>query len=136
MFDLEPTSDIADPDDEGKKFDAIPIIYLSQPKYVYAKQVGDACRAVGFFYVINHGVEQNVIDGMLKKSKKVFKLDAKSKSEVSDSEQGKEGLQALLRDQGRRPRQQGRYARFSDGGGSGIRSRRDEERSRACGRQF
>ena len=104
MFDLETTSNIADPDDEGKHFDTIPVICLSQPKSVYAKQVGDACRAVGFFYVINHGVEQNVMDGVLKKSKKFFKLDAKSKSEASDSEQGKEGLQGLLRDQGRRPR--------------------------------
>ena len=100
MFHPEPTSNIADPDDEDKKFDAIPVIYLSQPKSVYAKQMGDACRAD----FINHGVEQNIMDGVLKKLKKFLKLDVKSKSEASDSEQGKEGLQGLLRDRGRGPR--------------------------------
>ena len=84
-FDPDPASNIADQDKEDNNFDAIPVTNISQPKSVYTNQIGDTCHDVGFFYVINHGVKQNTMDGVLKKSKQFFELDAKSKSEASNS---------------------------------------------------
>ena len=75
--------DFANPIPE-ENFTSIPIIDLSQPPNVYAQQIGDACRNVGFFYIINHGVEQEVIDSALDVSKKFFALDLRSKLEVSN----------------------------------------------------
>ena len=69
-------------------FNAIPIIDLSQPKHVYAQQIGDACRNVGFFYIINHGVDQDVMEGVMKQSKKFFGLDLESKLQVSNEGSG------------------------------------------------
>jgi len=77
-------NDFADPNIEEDDFHSIPIIDLSQPKHVYAHQIGDACRNVGFFYIINHGVNQEAMDGVLEKSKKFFDLDLDSKLEASN----------------------------------------------------
>ncbi|KAL7537535.1 hypothetical protein ACHAXR_007894 [Thalassiosira sp. AJA248-18] len=81
---VEESNDFADPND----FNAIPIIDLSQPKHVYAQQIGDACRNVGFFYIINHGVDQEVMEGVLEKSKEFFELDLESKLKVSSNGSG------------------------------------------------
>ena len=77
--------DFATPNDtELQDFDSIPIIDLSQPKEVYAKQIGDACRNVGFFYIVNHGVNQKVMDGIMDISRNFFDLDLSSKLQVSN----------------------------------------------------
>lgn len=75
---------IADPGFGDDDFNAIPVIDLSQPKNIYAQQIRDACRNVGFFYIINHGVDQGLMDGVMDKSKKFFELDLESKLEVSN----------------------------------------------------
>lgn len=75
-------NDFANPNTIDGDFDAIPIIDLAQPKHVYAQQIGDACRNVGFFYIINHGVDQSAMDDVMDKSKKFFELDLESKLQV------------------------------------------------------
>ena len=83
----EVRDDFATPntDSEPQDFDSIPIIDLSQPKEVYAKQIGDACRNVGFFYIINHGVDQKVMDGIMNMSRNFFDLDLSTKLQVSSN---------------------------------------------------
>ncbi|KAL9184545.1 hypothetical protein ACHAXT_012515 [Thalassiosira profunda] len=83
--------DFADPTAEACDFDAIPVIDLSQPTDVYAKQIGDACRNVGFFYIINHGVSEDVMEGVMDKSKRFFDLDLKSKLNAGKQGQGYRG---------------------------------------------
>ena len=61
-------NDFADPNVKGDDFNSIPIIDLSQPEHIYAAQIGDACRNVGFFYIINHGVDKEVMNGVMDKS--------------------------------------------------------------------
>jgi len=76
--------DFATPiDSEPQDFDSIPVIDLSQPKEVYAKQIGDACRNVGFFYIVNHGVDQKVMEGIMDMSRNFFDLDLSTKLKVS-----------------------------------------------------
>lgn len=45
--------------------ESIPIVdfaeYKTNPKKV-AQNVFDACKSIGFFYIINHGLPQNKID--------------------------------------------------------------------------
>jgi hypothetical protein len=43
-------------------FRAVPVIDMSQSMQTVAKQIGSACRNVGFFYIVNHGVSQEIID--------------------------------------------------------------------------
>lgn len=83
-------NDFANPNNEEDDFYAIPIIDLSQPKHVYAQQIGDACRNVGFFYIINHGVNQEDMDDVLEKSKQFFDLDLESKLKASNGGDGSE----------------------------------------------
>mmetsp|Transcript_37088 Transcript_37088/g.66810 ORF Transcript_37088/g.66810 Transcript_37088/m.66810 type:complete len:497 (-) Transcript_37088:126-1616(-) len=87
-------NDFANPNFEGDDCNAIPVVDLSQPKHVYAQQIGDACRNMGFFYIINHGVDQEVMDGVLDKSKKFFELDLESKLEISNGSGGGNDLES------------------------------------------
>ncbi len=48
-----------------------------------AADVGAACRAAGFFYVVNHNVPTDLIDAAFRKSKEFFSLDPAKKEEVS-----------------------------------------------------
>lgn len=72
-------------------FDAIPIIDLSMPKSVCARQIGDACRDVGFFYIVNHGVEPCVMEEVLEGARKFFQLDLESK--LRASQRGDDGVE-------------------------------------------
>ena len=87
IIEQQPTADndFMDPSIDDDDFNAIPIIDLSQPKHIYAKQIADACRNVGFFYIINHGVGQDVMDSVMDQSKNFFDLDLNSKLAVSNS---------------------------------------------------
>jgi hypothetical protein len=40
----------------------IPVIDFSQEKNIVADQVLEACRTIGFFYMVNHGLPQDQID--------------------------------------------------------------------------
>ena len=47
-----------------------------------AKEVGAACRDVGFFYAVNHGVEESLLDETFDALKKFFGLPTEVKMEV------------------------------------------------------
>ena len=47
-----------------------------------AKEVGAACRDVGFFYAVNHGVEESLLDETFDALKKFFDLPTEIKMEV------------------------------------------------------
>ena len=69
----------------NEDFESIPIIDLNQPLEQYAKQIGDACRETGFFYIINHGIEESVMNDVMGASKRLFALDLESKVALSAS---------------------------------------------------
>jgi len=48
-----------------------------------AAQIGDACRNVGFMYLVNHGVPQSLIDDVFAVSKRFFDLPLETKREVA-----------------------------------------------------
>lgn len=93
VIEQQPTddNDFMDPSIDDDDFNTIPIIDLSQPKHIYAKQIADACRNVGFFYIINHGVGHNLMDSVMDQSKKFFDLDLNSKLAVSSHSGEKKG---------------------------------------------
>lgn len=66
-------------DDDDDDFNTIPIIDLSQPSTTYSTQIGNACKSTGFFYIINHGISQLVMDDVMDISRKLFDLDLESK---------------------------------------------------------
>jgi isopenicillin N synthase-like dioxygenase len=45
-------------------------------------QIGQACRDVGFFYVVRHGVDENLQERLEHASRDFFALDLKSKLEI------------------------------------------------------
>lgn len=75
-------------------FDAIPIIDVSdlvsgeagpEKEAAVALQIGAACRDVGFFYVKNHGVPDEVIQKQLSESKMFFDRDSAEKKKLDIS---------------------------------------------------
>jgi isopenicillin N synthase-like dioxygenase len=69
-------------------FTEIPIIDISslindENPLEVARQIGDACEKVGFFYIKNHGVEQQLIDEMYTLTKSFFKLPYEEKNQLN-----------------------------------------------------
>ncbi|KAF9896459.1 hypothetical protein BX616_007415, partial [Lobosporangium transversale] len=62
---------------------SIPVIdfslFTSHPEEC-ARQINDASKDIGFFYVKNHGVSQKSIDRMLKCSERFFQRPLQSKN--------------------------------------------------------
>jgi hypothetical protein len=54
-----------------------------------AKEVGAACREVGFFIAENHGVEEKVLDGTFEALKKFFDLPKEVKMETHNQKSSK-----------------------------------------------
>jgi hypothetical protein len=54
-----------------------------------AKEVGAACRDVGFFIAENHGVEEEVLDGTFDALKKFFDLPTEVKMETHNQKSSK-----------------------------------------------
>lgn len=48
-----------------------------------------ACRNVGFFYLINHGVDQTLIGDVFAQSKAFFNLSLQEKLKVKMNEKGR-----------------------------------------------
>ncbi|MBX3420105.1 MAG: isopenicillin N synthase family oxygenase [Pirellulaceae bacterium] len=48
-----------------------------------AEQLGRACRDVGFFYIVNHGVAQSLIDRLENLSRQFFRLDRQEKMKIA-----------------------------------------------------
>lgn len=55
----------------------LPIIDLSdfeKRKQEIVRDISNACKNVGFFYVINHGIPEDVVKNMFQDSKDFFNL--------------------------------------------------------------
>ena len=48
-----------------------------------ARQLGVACREIGFFYAIDHGIPEDVMAGAFANSKRVFELPLETKQDAS-----------------------------------------------------
>lgn len=75
-------------------FDSIPVIDVGdlvsgdagpEREAAVASQIGAACRDVGFFYVRNHGVPDEVVQKQFKESKRFFDRPSQEKKEVDIS---------------------------------------------------
>jgi isopenicillin N synthase-like dioxygenase len=62
-------------------FSEIPIISLEAPLSELILQLRDACTRVGFFYIKDHGVPQEIIDTTFSCAETFFGLDRETKSE-------------------------------------------------------
>jgi hypothetical protein len=56
-------------------FTSIPVIDLARPKKVVAEAVHKACKESGFFYVINHGVDEKLQQKLEALSQQFFQQD-------------------------------------------------------------
>jgi isopenicillin N synthase-like dioxygenase len=70
--------------------DEIPVIDISAflhgdaaARAAVAQKIGDACRNIGFFYVINHGVPEALVANVYAQSKRFFALPAAQKAEIA-----------------------------------------------------
>ena len=75
------TSPIAAAGEERSDFDAVPLIDFSgmlsgtaDAKRRVAAELRDACIDVGFFYIANHGVPQDLVDAMFDMAPRLFGL--------------------------------------------------------------
>lgn len=70
--------------DKSRKadFNEIPIISLESPHEEVVAQILDACTRVGFFYIKDHDVPQDVIDQVFDAGKSFFALPADQKNET------------------------------------------------------
>jgi len=64
---------------------SIPIVSLAGDPEEVAAAVGAACRDVGFLVVVDHGVDQAVVDDALAQSRRFFALPVERKQELADS---------------------------------------------------
>lgn len=63
----------------------VPIISLSGGADATAGAVGAACRDVGFFIVVDHGIDPVVVDAALEQSRRFFALPDERKRELADT---------------------------------------------------
>jgi isopenicillin N synthase-like dioxygenase len=70
-------------------FNAIPVIDFSAmrsadlaARQLIAQQLCEACIRVGFFYIKNHGVPQEAIDGVFSQTKRFFSLPLEEKMRI------------------------------------------------------
>jgi hypothetical protein len=62
-----------------------------------AKEVGAACRDIGFFYAVNHGVEEDMLQNTFEALKKYFALPTEVKMETHNQKTEKfRGYEAFL----------------------------------------
>lgn len=64
-------------------FTEIPLISLDSPKDELLVQLTDACTRIGFFYLKDHGISQEKIDGLFKTAESFFAQDAEKKNEIN-----------------------------------------------------
>ncbi|KAF8627376.1 hypothetical protein AX17_006191 [Amanita inopinata Kibby_2008] len=81
----------ASADSQHGSFDKIPVIDLANIKCSdaslrndLAKQVRDACINVGFFFVKNHGIPEDVIDGAIDMAKRFYSLPLEAKMKIEN----------------------------------------------------
>lgn len=93
-----------------------------------AAEVGAACRKVGFFYAVNHGVDQRVLDDTFEAVKKYFDLPVNVKMESHNQKTEKfRGYEAFL--EGKLdPNTRGGKCIITDGKGDKLTVRRFQRR--------
>ncbi|XP_010677081.2 2-oxoglutarate-Fe(II) type oxidoreductase hxnY [Beta vulgaris subsp. vulgaris] len=65
----------------------LPIIDLSAPdRLTTAATLRQACIGVGFFYIVNHGVEKDLLNRLFEESKKFFSLPLEEKMRLNRKE--------------------------------------------------
>ncbi|GAA5904688.1 hypothetical protein JCM6882_008347 [Rhodosporidiobolus microsporus] len=75
-------------DVEAKAFSELPVISLArvngtaEERRALASEIATACIDSGFFYIADHGVPQNVVDGAFGQAKEFFAQPAEKKMEV------------------------------------------------------
>ncbi|PFH46221.1 hypothetical protein AMATHDRAFT_155895 [Amanita thiersii Skay4041] len=96
-------------------FDRIPVIDLADIKssdtnlrHALAKQVRNACINVGFFYVKNHGISEDVISETVNMSAQFFNLPSESKMKVDNKQTTNFKGYAPLRDRNKNGKRSGR----------------------------
>ncbi|WP_260958180.1 isopenicillin N synthase family dioxygenase [Pseudomonas citri] len=68
--------------DEIPLIDVSPLIEGTDPQSV-ADQIGKACEMVGFFYIKNHGVDQQLVEEIYAQAKKFFALPFEAKNQLN-----------------------------------------------------
>lgn len=53
-----------------------------EDRMAVAKEIANACENVGFFYIKNHGIDQDFIDDMFETSRKFFEQPIEKKMEL------------------------------------------------------
>ena len=66
---------------KAKKSDLVPVIDLAQPDAVVEERIWNAASTVGFFTIVNHGIDLRLIDAAFDVSKQFFEQDLKQKKE-------------------------------------------------------
>src|SRR5499427_2311436 len=67
----------------------LPVIDLSLPGDVLASQIGHACREYGFFYIVAHGVDQDLQQRLEQLSRQFFAQALDVKLQISMSRGGR-----------------------------------------------
>ncbi|EED19593.1 1-aminocyclopropane-1-carboxylate oxidase, putative [Talaromyces stipitatus ATCC 10500] len=98
---------VSDEVKQTDSFDEIPIIDLTHPQAQVVESLRDACTRVGFFYIFNHGIPQNIIDQVFSTAQEFFALDDKLKQQVHFKNGaalcGYEGFQNVYTDERKKP---------------------------------
>lgn len=76
-------------------FQSIPIVDLSRPLAEIVANVGQACRQVGFMYIVNHGVKRDLMERTFELSKAFFNLPMKDKLALSNKK-SKSGIRGFF----------------------------------------
>ena len=73
----------------------IPIIDISalragtEDRHDVARQIGQACRNFGFFYVVDHGVDERILKRLEEVSRRFFAQDSQTKLEIAMARGGR-----------------------------------------------
>jgi isopenicillin N synthase-like dioxygenase len=66
-----------------------PLISAADERRRVATQIGEACREFGFFYIVGHGVDQNLQRRLEEVSRRFFAQDVKAKLDIGMSRGGR-----------------------------------------------
>jgi isopenicillin N synthase-like dioxygenase len=69
--------------------DVAPLVRHTAERSLTAKQIGDACRECGFFYVANHGVEESLCRRLEALSREFFSQSEPDKMQIAMSRGGR-----------------------------------------------
>lgn len=69
--------------------DIQPLISLEGDRHAVAAQIGQACRECGFFYIVGHGVDQQLQQRLEQLSRQFFTQDLATKQEICMAKGGK-----------------------------------------------